>query len=648
MRHKQLIKELIGRVHEEEDKSVISELEKRHIDEEVRSWIYEWDRIRISTKLKTRIDQLNPAKLLETHIMNDDHKSIQKSELALLINAERFITVLDHRSKWEIELDTIEERNKKLVLDNTDLKNTVDHLREKCFNAELIARSKEQENANFSRIIKNLNAKLQNSQKENKSVQTVLDCRNVKFTEKADNLFKSKAQREHKPIVKLIRKVKQGNSKAQPLSIKETLNLIAIIYSKKVQALMEGEGLAESFEEFVYTVITQRFGIKNKVKQICEKFLVALQTYKDEDTRIETFTKFLGFETEERYHIEVLFFYLRVMKATEEPIGSLISIEADKVHLDTSKIIDKNLEIFRNASSSFKKEMRRELIIDSSILVDTRILTDIGTTEKLQIYILVMFYNNLVQKFSVPILQILLQFADEDGMLTLEKLKSLFKENVSAADLDLIITSEASYLDFIKKFFGKHIVKIKDEETIRVKSMAIFFRHKYQIKIASKKYLNDGLKFSRMFLSQARFQFQRLFEHYDTSGDGKIDFEEFKKLVLEMDKSIPAWKIHALFQDATGSNDLEAGISFDEFVSAAMNNPLLDGIMELGYGRPIKDITTEESKRDQGTAPISESRDGEMVIRVLKVGSDAEGDDEDVGKFEGNSDDEQENSFGLK
>lgn len=88
------------------------------MDEEIRSWIYQWDRIRISHKLKARIDQLNPAKLLESHMINGDHKTIPKSELALLINAERFITILDHKSKWEIDQDTIEDRNKKLAAGN--------------------------------------------------------------------------------------------------------------------------------------------------------------------------------------------------------------------------------------------------------------------------------------------------------------------------------------------------------------------------------------------------------------------------------------------------------------------------------------------------------------------------------------------------
>lgn len=97
---------------------VILELEKKHLSSEINSWIYEWDRIKISKKLKNRIDQLDPSKLLETHIKNGDHKTIDKTELALLINAERFITILDHKSKWEIEVDTTLERNKRLAMGN--------------------------------------------------------------------------------------------------------------------------------------------------------------------------------------------------------------------------------------------------------------------------------------------------------------------------------------------------------------------------------------------------------------------------------------------------------------------------------------------------------------------------------------------------
>lgn len=51
MNHKEMIKKLVGKVHDAEDRSFIAELEKKHIDDEVRSWIYEWDRIRVSHKV---------------------------------------------------------------------------------------------------------------------------------------------------------------------------------------------------------------------------------------------------------------------------------------------------------------------------------------------------------------------------------------------------------------------------------------------------------------------------------------------------------------------------------------------------------------------------------------------------------------------
>jgi hypothetical protein len=179
---------------------------------------------------------------------------------------------------------------------------------------------------------------------------------------------------------------------------------------------------------------------------------------------------------------------------------------------------------------------------------------------------------------------------------------------------------------------------------IRVKSMAVFFRHKYEIKIPAKKYLNDGLKFSLMFLEQARFQFQRLFDHYDTSGDGKIDFGEFKELVVSMDKDIPKWKIHALFQDATGTNDLDAGISFDDFVSAAMNNPLLDGIMELGYAKPMMQITNDSTVLDNENKTET---DNSLSLPAIKENEEAKS--PELGAFDGDEEeDSPDKAFGKK
>lgn len=104
-------------MHKEEDAKVISEIESKHFKKEVYSWIWNWDKIRVSTDLKQRIDAVDPKRLIESHMQSDDFSLIKQNELALLINAERFFMVMDYKSKWEIELSITEERNKKLVED---------------------------------------------------------------------------------------------------------------------------------------------------------------------------------------------------------------------------------------------------------------------------------------------------------------------------------------------------------------------------------------------------------------------------------------------------------------------------------------------------------------------------------------------------
>lgn len=52
--------------------------------------------------------------MIENHKLSDDFNLIRKSELSLLINAERFITCLDFKSKWEIQTDLIEKKYDKL------------------------------------------------------------------------------------------------------------------------------------------------------------------------------------------------------------------------------------------------------------------------------------------------------------------------------------------------------------------------------------------------------------------------------------------------------------------------------------------------------------------------------------------------------
>ena len=157
MEHKILIQKLIGAVHAEEDRRTIVELEKKHFRDQVDQWIWQWDRIRPSRELRERIEQIDPNRIIDTHRTSDDFKTIKPNELALLVNAERFFMVMDHKTKWEIELSIIEERNKKLAYDNQELKYEMHELKEKLLSVEVIAKAKEHENSNLARLLKQMN-----------------------------------------------------------------------------------------------------------------------------------------------------------------------------------------------------------------------------------------------------------------------------------------------------------------------------------------------------------------------------------------------------------------------------------------------------------------------------------------------------------
>jgi Ca2+-binding EF-hand superfamily protein len=133
----------------------------------------------------------------------------------------------------------------------------------------------------------------------------------------------------------------------------------------------------------------------------------------------------------------------------------------------------------------------------------------------------------------------------------------------------------------LRTFFENFLVKYGEDYFIRTKSLTTFFRHKYEMRIPVHTFLECGLNQALVFFEQTRQRFQSLFNLYDTSNDGAINFEELKVMVMNLNPNIPNWKIHALYSDTTHSSKFEAPINFDQFVSACMNNPILDGIMDL-------------------------------------------------------------------
>ena len=50
------------------------------------------------------------------------------------------------------------------------------------------------------------------------------------------------------------------------------------------------------FEDIIYECIRSKYGVKKKVKQQCEEFLIGMQLRSRTDERVDDFKKFMGFE----------------------------------------------------------------------------------------------------------------------------------------------------------------------------------------------------------------------------------------------------------------------------------------------------------------------------------------------------------------
>lgn len=75
----------------------------------------------------------------------------------------------------------------------------------------------------------------------------------------------------------------------------------------------------ENFEDFCHKVFTQRYGFKTKIKQTEEEFLLGVMHDFKKDSWIANYKRFIGFD-DERYHEEMLRFYIKLMTITGQPV----------------------------------------------------------------------------------------------------------------------------------------------------------------------------------------------------------------------------------------------------------------------------------------------------------------------------------------
>mmetsp|Transcript_12500 Transcript_12500/g.12267 ORF Transcript_12500/g.12267 Transcript_12500/m.12267 type:complete len:345 (+) Transcript_12500:11-1045(+) len=280
------------------------------------------------------------------------------------------------------------------------------------------------------------------------------------------------------------------------------------------------------------------------------------------------------------------------------PVEGEVLTPCQKVYLEFGVAYEKYLEIFNNSSKTLKEEMKKHLIFDSDLLLEGSQKMEVKLNDKWELYALLVFMKNLVKE------QFLMTGGGSTNVETIvvEKLGIDPEQNyklVVEADafeglfLEVIGKENATTIfelirkeDFFEKYFGK--LRYQGEEPaekgkvmMKIKGLKKIFMDKYDFKITVRKFLNLGVKMSLRFLEEAKRYYGRIFELADSDNNGYIDFYEFRSILKKVDPLRADWKIHAIFQNATGVEDSDKGVlKFDQFIKCSMNNMLMENMID--------------------------------------------------------------------
>jgi len=117
-----------------------------------------------------------------------------------------------------------------------------------------------------------------------------------------------------------MQKASANVSRLEPMSKEDMMDLVSGIYIKKSIEINTSKEIVREFDDFVHSILVQRFGTKKKVAQKAQEFFLALRLYAKEDERVDYFKHFLGFEEQTVYGRDILEFYLKLIKQTNESI----------------------------------------------------------------------------------------------------------------------------------------------------------------------------------------------------------------------------------------------------------------------------------------------------------------------------------------
>ena len=138
------------------------------------------------------------------------------------------------------------------------------------------------------------------------------------------NAFQKHPKFKHiaKPIVHIMRRVRDDKSKFPPKTLKKTLEIICELVQERLKVTKnakDGEDLfvdKMNLEHFYTKFMSQKYGIDSLATKYTEQWLVSIKANAHRDPRVSLMQRFLNLSGYASLPFSVFKFYMHLLKAT--------------------------------------------------------------------------------------------------------------------------------------------------------------------------------------------------------------------------------------------------------------------------------------------------------------------------------------------
>lgn len=349
------------------------------------------------------------------------------------------------------------------------------------------------------------------------------------------NIIKNLNFQTFNKLTNFIEKIKFQCSKLKPISKKSVLNFIPEIYNEKMQcdSRLDLEGkMKMTLDEFFIKYMKDKFKMSKIVKKNTEQMILSIIKYSSEDHRVDLLRKFLGIG-DDKIKREILDCYLTTLKNL--PISFYKAFEDGENNFLMA--IENCMELYNQKFPAFHLDVEclDRILRMCTIFKNEKIVENLSTEQKKDLYYLYRFYNNSNHYFEMCL--------------------NNFKNNIQNEEKDLniadhIITSNREYelslsmaLDILKRNF----TVIGDK--VQLESFIDFFLDKYIFKIKITEFMQQTFECFGIIFSDLDKSLKKMWEIADFKRNGIIFYREFENVMnVLMGNSENKWKISEYFK----------------------------------------------------------------------------------------------------